>query len=171
MSKEEKKMTRRYVRMTREQYEEQMRNTELYFLGEASENECCPTCGEHGFFSWDDLGGDEVGRRCGVLVRYGMTGRELLDLAASGPLFGSYENEHCACCNTMVYVDPLQNRITHHPGYVYYTREQFQEALNAVHNGDMDAYIRSVRSSRITELNSVYQYLLEHFPEQSCAAE
>ena len=100
-----------------------------------------------------------------------MTGRELLDLAASGPLFGSYENEHCACCNTMVYVDPLQNRITHHPGYVYYTREQFQEALNAVHNGDMDAYIRSVRSSRITELNSVYQYLLEHFPEQSCAAE
>ena len=68
-------MIRRYINMTREEYEEQMRNTELYFRGEAPENECCPVCGEHDFFTYGTFS-----KNAGEFtVRTRQTGREVLD--------------------------------------------------------------------------------------------
>ena len=165
MSKEEKKMTRRYVRMTREEYEERTRNTELYFLGEAPENECCPTCGEHNFFSWGDLSA-EGSRNMSIVVRSRMTGRELLDYVSNPD--SSWEHMSCVCCNTAVDGDFRNNRVIHDPDYVHYTREQFLEALQACYNGDMEAYIRCDEPLNGIDVS---EYLRTHFPEQSYAAE
>ena len=158
-------MVRKYIRMSRKDYEKQMRNTELYFLGEVPENECCPTCGEHDFFIWDDFSHSQTGKHTsaghGIVVKTRQTGRELLDYVANPK--SSWEHMRCACCRTSVKGDVKNNRIVWNPKYVHYTREQFKEALDARYGGDIDKYLH--RDSIMQ--SSIDGYLREHFPEQS----
>lgn len=141
-------MTRRYIRMTREDYEKKMRDTELYFLGEAPENECCPTCGEHDFFFW--LGHKGYQQR--------MTGRDLIDAWNEGTVS---EYLSCSACDTHVAVE--DDKIVWDEDYVYYTPEQFKEALDLFFDGN----IMKLATCRMEEQLAFYAWLKEHYPEQS----
>lgn len=162
-------MTRRYVRMTREEYERKTSETELYFRGEEPVNECCPVCGTHDFFNFVDLShkesGPEVNRKGkGAVVRTRVTGRELLDYLADKDNYPEHLN--CAACNTVISIYSV-NSILPDDDFVHYTKEQFQEALSAIFNGDIDKFIYSNRQDR----QILFEYLENHFPEQSEAGD
>ena len=156
-------MTRRHIRETREHYEEMMRNTELYFLGEAPENECCPVCGEHDFFNFVDLSYKEdssiriFGKGPNVKTR--VTGRKLLDYLADEN--SSLEHLNCAVCNTAISIDSV-DRLLPDENFVHYSKKQFKEALDKTFDGDMDKFIYSSRDER-AKLYDFLESMNEHY--------
>ena len=127
-------MTRKYVNMTREEYEEQMRNTELYFRGEAPESELCPVCGEHDFFTY----GAYSKSAGGFTVRSRQTCREVLDFLNSDDVFA--EHLKCACCNSAIGFNS-SDKIQLDEKYDNLTPEQFEKMIELYFEGERFKFI------------------------------
>lgn len=127
-------MIRKYINMTREEYEEQMRNTELYFRGEAPENECCPVCGEHDFFTYGTFSKNAGG----FTVRTRQTGREVLDFLNSDDVFA--EHLKCACCDSYISFNS-SDKIELDKNYLNLTPEQFEKMIELYFEGDRFKFI------------------------------
>lgn len=138
-------MTLRYIRMTREDYEKKMRNTKLYFLGEALKDECCPTCGEHDFFNWIGPNG----------LKTRKTGKEMIEAWKKQTIV---EHVNCAACHTIPYVK--DDKIVWDKHYVHYTPEQFREALEIFYKGDINKFI----VDRYKNKAKMFDWLEEHYP-------
>lgn len=144
-------MERKFIRMTRKEYEEKMKNTELYFIEDVPENEKCPVCGEHDFFCFEDFGSPNSDNKH-VVVRTRQTGRELLDFLANAEYMP--ERIMCACCKTQI-SHACTDKIIPDKRYKHLSPKLFNKMIAERFNGDKMKFAMATYAERDAALQAI----------------